>query len=346
MLLCGCVGFRTPLDDSSGATSTATKTNTISDASVPCVPGSFGLAHARPTVMFVLDRSASMNSSMDDSLSSLTRWETLRSALATALPSVDQTIAIGALVFPAISSSNVNCSVASKADLLPALGNVATLTRLIGSTTPGGSTPTAQAIDTAAKIMLDLRAATQARALVLATDGGPNCNSNLSALVCRCLSTDPTGLGICQSSLECLDDQRTEQTIAKYQKQGLPTYVIGIQSAGDNTLDDVLNAMAIAGGRPRTGANESYYAATSASELNSALTTIRDQVGTCTFLTTSVPDQNGSIVVNINGNEIPSEQWLWGNKANGEIVLLGDACQAAVSDSAAVLSAVVGCSGG
>lgn len=129
------------------------------------------MAHAKPTVMFVLDRSSSMSTNMDGSLGNWSRWQALGSALAAALPSVDDTMAIGALLFSTASTDDMNCSVASKVDLQPALGNVAKLTQLLSISSPGGYTPTAQALDTAARLMLGMRAATQVRALVLATDG-------------------------------------------------------------------------------------------------------------------------------------------------------------------------------
>ena len=334
-LLGGCIGYRTPLDDPPRF-----------DAGIPCAPGGVGLTHAEPTVMFVLDRSGSMDTVMDPTRNSPTRWQALGSALGSALPSVDSAMAVGALLFPAVGGGSSSCSVAGRADLQPAVGNVATLVRLMGSSPPGGSTPTASAVDTAAQLMLGLRTATDARALVLATDGEPNCNSLLSTRTCRCTTGTTAGATTCSSGLRCLDDTRTEEIIAKYESRGLPTYVVGIQSQGDTQFVDVLNAMAIAGGRPRTGATESYYAANSEPELNAALGAIRDQVGACTYLTTSVPDPNGSIVISLDGSEVPPEQWSWGNKANGEIVLIGDACQTAAARNNPTLTAVVQCNEG
>ena len=335
VLLGGCIGYRTPLDELPKI-----------DAGVPCLPGGFGLTHAQPTVMFVLDRSGSMNTAMGQATNSPTRWRALGAALGAVLPSVDNAMAMGALLFPAVGGGSSSCTVAGNADVQPAVGNVATLVRLMNASAPGGSTPTANAIDTAAKLMLGLRTATAARAMVLATDGAPNCNQLLSSSTCRCTTGNTTGASACTSSLRCLDDTRTEQTIAKYQSQGLPTYVVGIQSEGDTQFVDVLNAMAIAGGRPRTGASESFYAANSEAELGTALGAIRDQVGACTYLTTSVPDPNGSIVLSLDGNDLPPEEWSWGDKANGEIVLVGDACQTAAAERNPTLTAVVECNEG
>jgi hypothetical protein len=338
VLVSGCVGFRTPLDDAP-----------VVDARIPCATGNFSMARAKPTVMLVLDRSASMATAMEATRNSPTRWSALATALSIVLPPVDSTMAIGALMFPAVTSGitagMMECSVASKANVQPATGNVAALTRLMSTTSPGGATPTAMAIDTSARLVLGLRTAATARALVLATDGGPNCNSSLNAFTCRCVSATSPITKACSSVQECLDDTRTEETISEYQSQGLPTYVIGIQSEGDTQFSDVLNAMAIAGGRPQVGTAQSYYAVSSQTALNTALTTIRDQVSACTYLTTSVPDQNGSIVVSVDGIELTSDQWTWGNRSNGEIVLLGDTCQTTASEQYPSLTAAVECSG-
>ena len=332
ILLYGCVGYRTPLDELPKP-----------DAGVPCVPGVSSLTHAEPTVMFVLDRSGSMNTAMANGRNSQSRWQALGSALGSALPSVDNAVAIGALFFPTAGAGTQNCTVPSRADLTPAVGNVASLIRLMSGSATSGATPTATAIDTAAKLVLSLRTATAARALVLATDGAPNCNLSLNVGTCRCSVS--TGRA-CPSTVECLDDTRAEQTIAKYQAAGVSTYVIGIQSQGDTQFADVLNAMAVAGGRPRSGAAESYYAASSETELSAALAAIRDQVGACTFLSSSVPDPNGAIVLNLDGVDVPAEAWMWGNVNNGELVLLGDACTSAAAERSPSLTATVQCSGG
>ena len=332
LLSAACVGYRTPLDDL-----------THVDAGIPCRPGGVSLAHAQPTVMFVLDRSTSMGTAMASGRNGQTRWAALASALGSVLPSVNQAMAIGALFFPSSTSGTMNCSVAGRADLVPATGNVAALTRLMSSLAPGGATPTAAAIDTAASLLAAVRAAAGARALVLATDGGPDCNQSLDTRTCRCVTATA---GACTSSVACVDDTRTVATLARHQAQGLPTYVVGIESTGDTQLSDVLDAMAVAGGRPRTGAAQSYYRATSAAELDAALATIRDQVGACTFLTGSVPDSGGAIVISLDGADLTSEEWAWGNRETGELLLLGDACAVVAAVPDTKVSAVVTCNEG
>jgi hypothetical protein len=292
------------------------------DAHVPCTPGVFALMRAQPTLMFVLDRSGSMNTPF---LGNNTRWKVLTGSLELSLPPVDQTMQIGALLFPTNSGFN-SCQVANKVDIMPGLGHVDALLALMQGNRPNGSTPTADAIDVAANAVFNVRAAAAARALVLATDGGPNCNSSLDPGKCTCV--DMRGCG--GRSTQCLDDVRTVARIAAAFAKGLPTYVIGIQNADETQNNMVLDAMADAGGRPKTGTHH-FYAATNGAELDAALVAIRDQLGACTYLTTSVPDESGTITVTIDGKPVPYDPsgmtgWHWANRNNGEIVFGGDTC--------------------
>jgi hypothetical protein len=290
---------------------------------VGCMPGTFALTKAQPTLMFVLDRSGSMGMRFSGNAS---RWQVLTSSLKAALPPVDMTMQIGALMFPSTNGGGMTCNVPGAPDLLPGLGHTGPLLALMTKTQPGGSTPTADALDVAAKALLGVRAASTARALVLATDGGPNCNASLDPKTCTCLDTRGCG----SRSTNCLDDKRTVSRITSSFLEGLPTYVIGIQNQNETQNNAVLDEMADAGGRPKTGAHH-FYAATSEPELDAALVAIRDQLGACTYLTTSVPDPSGTIIVLIDGVPVTFDAsgmtgWHWADRSNGEIVFSGDTC--------------------
>ena len=312
----------------------------VIEEKVGCTPGDITLVAASPEVMFVLDRSGSMRTAFEGNQ---TRWQVLTSSLASALPPVDSTMAIGALLFPQGSSTN-DCSVAKQPNLAPAFGNVDALVNLMQSNPPGGSTPTADALDTAATFLLGVRAATTARAIVLATDGAPNCNASLDPQTCTCAGTN------CRNKpLQCLDDARTVQQIGAILAHGIPTYVIGIASSSASQFSSVLDAMANAGGRPLTTGATSYYPALDASDLETAITTIRNQVAECTYLTTSVPGDSGSIVVTLNGQTLPfagdagTLGWSWANQSNGEITLVGSTCVDVAADAGFSLVAHVEC---
>ncbi len=316
----------------------------LEDGGVPCIPGVVTLTRARATVLFVLDRSGSMNDPFGDT----SKWGALGRGLNQSLPGVDQTMAVGAYLFPSTTSLDT-CAVRSTAELSPALGNVDNLVNLFRTYSPRGGTPTADALPQAAAVLNRIRAARSARALVLATDGAPGCNRTLDANTCVCtLPSSPLQPSPCIGNPgNCLDDVRTIAALDAITASGLPTWVIGIQNASDAVFIDVLNRMAVAGGKPRA-TSPRFYPANSPSQLTQALTTIRDQVGSCTFLTTSVPDAQGDIRVILNGREVPEdptgqEGWSWADRSNGELVFAGVACVEA--STLAVVTANVGCSG-
>jgi hypothetical protein len=310
----------------------------VPDAGKPCIPGTLTLNRANPVATFVIDRSSSMNDRFGDMT---TKWEALTAALNIALTpnsEIDQTMEIGALIFPIGGGAALSCLPPGAADLLPAIGNVQPLLDLLAAHGPAGSTPTAGAIDIAAASVLGVRAATASRALVLATDGEPDCNFSLDPLTCTCIGSHNC------NSVRCLDDVRTIDRISHYADAGLPTYVIGIAPSTDQTFIDVLNQMAIAGGRPQPAPATSFYGVSNQAELTLALQTISAQVGACVFLSASVPDSDEGISVSLGGQPVPEGTgWIWTDRSNGELTLLGAFCDQATANTKLPLDATIEC---
>jgi hypothetical protein len=277
----------------------------------PCIDGRFSLSPAEPVVMLVLDRSGSMDTLLTRTQ---TRWEALVASLAATLPQVDQTMQLGGLAYP--TTIGDLCTVPPIAGIWPAKGNVALLVSNLNSLRPEGPTPTQSALQVAGQVLRARRAGNSARAMVLATDGDPTCTSN--------------------PLVDTLDELR------RAAGDGIPTYVIGI--ADDVSLRAPLQAMAEAGARPRLGA-QGFYSAQSPTELQLAFSTIRDQVGACSFLTNSVPDADGGIRVTFDGAEVPAAEtaangWRWTDRDNGELALVGGLCARAVARPASLVVTV------
>jgi hypothetical protein len=277
----------------------------------PCIVGTFTLSAAEPVVMLVLDRSGSMDAVFSGGV---TRWESLVNSLRATLPSVNQTMQVGGLAFPTNTSDD--CVVPDQSGVWPARGNVPLLLATLDSIRPSGSTPTADAIRVASQVLRGRRTGNAARAMVLATDGAPTC------------TPDPL--------------QDTLRGLRQASSDGIPTYVVGI--ADQPFFRDALQQMAVAGSRPRPGA-QGFYSAQSSAELQLAFTTIRDQVGRCSFLTNSVPNAGGSIVVTLDGVTLPLDTtgqrgWRWTDRDNGELALVGDACTTAIARPASVVVTV------
>jgi hypothetical protein len=312
-----------------------------------CTPGKVALTRASPTVMFVLDRSASMdNRLVEENWNSPRRWVALTNGLESTLTSIESNVRIGALLFP---SNDTICGVDTEVSLAPEFNNAERLIALMHmpENAPGGGTPTAAAIDVAATALLGMRTSKQARALVLATDGVPDCNDQLDPADCRCTEPD----GTCHDAPQCLDDYATNQRIEYYASKQIPTYVLGLQSESEGTnakrwnamAADVLNAMAQKGGRPQTNSAQKYYAARSEAELNNALSAISGLVGACLYLTLSVPNAGGTIQLTLDGEPLSDTDWQWHDKSNGEIAFGADVCAQLQSEQSPQLTANVTC---
>lgn len=317
---------------------------TLDAGPIPCVPGRIVLTRGTPVALLVLDRSSSMGFRFEQT----TRWKALTDGLAETLPPVDTSMQLGSVSYP-LAGGGLACVASAALDFVPALGNAGSIISKMRSTSPAGSTPTAAALDIAGPALLAFRAPAGGRALILATDGAPSCNSALNASTCTCISNMGTGgTGRCEAS-RCLDDLRTVKRIAHYADAGLPTYVIGIQSETDQILIRVLNEMAVAGARPQRDAGTSYYGVSSKAQLEAALVSIRNQVGACSFLARSVPDRDEAMTVTLAGfGTIPFDPagksgWTWSDKTNGELVISGSACDEIVSRMQRELEAVVAC---
>ncbi|MBL8910518.1 MAG: VWA domain-containing protein [Archangium sp.] len=281
---------------------------------VECIAGDFTLTSSVPEVMLVLDRSGSMSSAFGNG----TRWSTLVSALESTLPTTSETMALGMTLFPAAGSA-AECRVPVAPEFVPATGQVSALLSTVRTSTLVGGTPTAEALDVAAAGFTS----TKPRAMVLATDGLPNCNASLNPSSCAC----PSGTS-CTTAQRCIDDARTLERLSAHASDGIPTWIIGI--GGDVTATTLLDAMALAGG----GAPHSV-SALDAAQLQSAFASIRDELSSCVFTSPSAPDANGTITVMLDGVFVPQDAsgtngWTWTSQQRGELVLRGDWCAKAI----------------
>lgn len=308
-----------------------------------CEPRPVTFTAAVPTVMFVIDRSGSMQWDLNGNEydgGQPSRWQVESRSLSLVLPPQDARIAMGAVMFPSVGSQA--CDLSSSVNLSPALNNAAALLRLF-QIQPVGGTPTAGALQLAASHLQGLHTASSARALVLTTDGAPNCNLSLNASTCVCtVPLDPI-TGRCSIVGNCLDDVVTLNTLRTlYQQDKLPTYVVGLASA-QNPFNWVLDQMAVAGGVPRAGTGHRFYSADSQAELTDALNRITAQLTLCTYLSNTLPGVNEKFVVRVGGTPVDAGTtgWEWANYANGELVLHGAACDSAAQG--AVVTALIEC---
>ncbi|MDP3274349.1 MAG: vWA domain-containing protein [Deltaproteobacteria bacterium] len=333
-----------------------------------CVPGRFPLDPRGAEVMIVVDRSNSMAFSLDGNTMPVgepSRWQVLRDALDRILPAYQRTVSFGAKFYPQpITPGNpdldANCRSLAGIDLAPALNNAGPLVRFFDTTRPGGGTPTFDGLQQTAQYLRSRPGRGSARYIVLATDGGPNCNRNnpSPAQSCVCTSSDPMAcradprIGI----YNCLDDART---VALVQDVAMPTdpsvsaipvFVVGLDGSMTTRQDllAVLDRMAVAGGRPRTDPmGRRYYSVREPADLQRAFDTIVGSISQCSFVTPSRPDDPNAIDVEINGVVVPrdvtrTQGWDWTDQGFGELTFFGSTC-ASASQPGARVNARVGC---
>jgi len=333
------------------------------DGPVACTPGKFTFEVAVSQLMFVIDRSGSMRFSLDGQRpNSITdqlppgvqsRWEVLRDALFQTITPFDNSLAMGAKFFPEVVEDGADVTAACATDvgvaIAPARGNSGQIIGVFDTSVPRGGTPTAEAVRLGAQFLSGTRGVV--RSMVLATDGAPNCNGALDQDTCTCTATRANGTPACNGvdgEYNCLDDRRSidaVRTIAETQK--IPVYVIGIGSTERPEFLKVLDDMAVAGGRARPTAPRHYNVQTAA-EMKSALQTIQEAVGKCTFLTPSAPTDPSAISVEVNGVSIPRDTthtngWDWVDQAYGTLTFFGPACNLASAGETPQITGVVRC---
>ena len=339
-------------------------------------------------MLMVIDESGSMNDIPGTATAN--KWAILNQALQAVLPSFDKDINFGLELFPFDPAAPINtqdivssCTVGSTptdAINVPIVSGSQNLTQILDTVrgqTPAGGTPTSKALQQALAYFTqgagkDLPA--PSKKVLLATDGGPNCNSSLTCakeactqnLDCKCGGNNCNANYNCcdgtqtpNANLSCLDNENVVTQIQNLQKQGINTYVIGIP--GSEVYSATLNDMANAGGVPNlNGANGVTYYAISATnalqDLTDALNGIITQlVKTCDIELHKSPIDPAKVqvvkdCVFIPGipNNTPIDGGVDGFYVNydlnpAHLVLTGTYCASILSQGANHLDVIEGC---
>ena len=302
---------------------------------VPCMTGELTPTPAVPAVMLVVDRSGSMNFDFagnsggifGNPLTGPRRWAVLRSTLEATLSQVDQQVAFGMVSFP----SDNSCGVSSGIELMPRAGNGTDILRRL-QRTPVGGTPTAEAITAAGDQLSSVRG----QALVLITDGDPNCNEALDPVTCDCTSALVGFPPECTDASSCRDEARTIDNIRRLRtEKGINTYVIGIGAQAPLVLI-ALDNMAIAGGVPRMGSTRSFYNGATETEFSEALNAVSARLTRCTWATGTRFGPNDVVEVRVGGDFVHQGEggWDWVDQSSGDFTLKGTWCERAAAGEA------------
>ena len=317
-------------------------------------------------VLLVVDKSGSMTDQPEGF--SLDKWSAMKEALGAALSSAPESVRFGLLAYPYATAlpipldcdGELCCSVPEGSEAVNvaiAPRTAAAIGEALAQTSPGGGTPTAAALARALDYFTlgEGRQLDGDRYVLLATDGGPNCNAGLACDASSCTpnldgAAQCAGVNCCEGAGEfCLDDQAVVAAIEELHAEGIFTFVVGIP--GTEKYTPSLDAFARAGGVPRVGAEQDYFAVSAASGV-SGLTGVLKSITTellrsCEIALTDPPAQPSLVNVAIDCEVLPKEGqsgWQYDDPdAPASLLIGGPACDDIKAHGARRIDVVYGC---
>jgi hypothetical protein len=301
----------------------------------------------------------------------------MMSALHTALVGASPSIAFGLELFPAPADPKkpIPLDCADNCCEMPVLPGITVpiTARSPGTTAiqaaleasgPAGGTPTAEALRRALDYFTKGagKTLTGDRYVLLATDGGPNCDATLSCTAAECttnLDEDcplPNGASCCDpqfggasASSRCLDAAGAEAQVKALRGAGVRTFVVGIP--GSEAYASTLDAFAVAGGATTATGGHKYFAVQAAggvAALGSALETITKGVITsCRLVLGSRPPDLQKLNVTVDGEVVPQsgpDGWNVDTSASPPaVVLKGATCTNIEKNGAQNVQVQYGC---
>jgi hypothetical protein len=300
-----------------------------------------------PNVMLVLDKSGSMvadpngywDHDNDPMTPTQTRWQSLHDTVDFIVNTFNNSMNLGMNLFPSKSAkadySEAACPVNTMVEVPVGPMNAAAILAAMPAaddTTIKGGTPSAKGVKAALAELVGVQS-DQPKFMILVTDGAANCQENAP-------DTD---------TLFEMYDEDLPTVVADAFSMEIPTYVIGIgikdETSGmtkdgnpDNTNSyERLNEVAVAGGKPRPGADK-YYDTQNQLELQAALEEISQQILSCEITLEPPPKYWEYVEVTVNG--VPygngkmqvsdcamEDGWMYTDDTHTAIILCGQACE-------------------
>lgn len=313
------------------------------DLDAPCVSGPIPLRRRASVALLALDRSGSMDLDLLGGNGVPRRWDVMRAVLPGALAALDPGVSLGAMLFPPVGAAE--CAAPQTLDVTFGAGRAGSVARALDAARPDGRTPTYATLVQAERQLREA-AADGARAVVLATDGGPNCNAALDGDRCVCATgAMVSGQDECRADPSlCLDDQRAVAQASAMAARGVFTFVIGIDGDRRPALVDALTRLARAGGRPNPRSPRAYYSVQRPEDLREAVDAIGRTISACTLVAASRPPADAALTLRVGGAAAPrdptrAEGWDWLSPGGAELALYGAACDAAGAGAEVTLAA-------
>ena len=257
----------------------------------------FEIAH--PSVMLVLDKSRSMTQLWDHDgdpgTGAVMRWTSLHDVVERVTLELDADVDFEAALFPSMQAESDSAQLACLVEPSPEVpvaphnadGVLAGIPAADDSSIEGGTPATAGV----ANAFDELGALEGQRAMVLVTDGAANCMA-----------------GVPWWDLGKVYDTNLAPTVELAFKNGIPTYVVGINIVDEWIADpvvncfDALNEVADAGGVSRDGV-ERFYGVDDEGELEAAMRDIGERIQ-CTVALETSPDYPEEVLVLLGGEKL------------------------------------------
>ena len=319
-----------------------------------------------PNLYFLLDRSLSMEDRIEGSPYS--KFTAARLAIADVVRAIGHRVRYGAAVFPSSTSDPLACAPGSEIfqcqDGDPveyALRGedgplLISLVARLAAYLPEGGTPTSPTLQALADTLTNLEGET---ALILATDGEPNCNpeavcsgSDCSLNTAGATTDDGLACGLdlncCDPGVDeegplfCTDADATVSEVARLRDAGIRTFVIGLPGSED--YGSILDAMAEAGGTARSG-TPNYFSVEQSTELSDTLLLIGTSIAISCDIDLEVQPPDPELVnVYFDARVVPFDEANgWQLTAPDHIEISGDACDELSSGRVFQVQVVAGC---
>jgi hypothetical protein len=346
LLLWGACGPRDHgVDDDGGSPPTSAKSTSANgfenDGASICGAEVHQAQSKYPLIYFVIDRSGSMADIDPDS--GETRLARVQDAASDMVASLGSLVRVGAAMYPE-SSTTDDCATGEQV-FEPQVGAGSEFADAIDKD-PLGGTPTAATLEAIAPIVAEYSGP---RAVILATDGAPNCNQEATCGPSECMvnifGDCPSG-NCCEppegTPLNCVDRAPSILAVKALADAGTDVYVIGIP--GTELFSGVLNQMAAVGGVPQENADTSYYKVDDLDTLAALFKDIAGSLVSCTFTLGDAPEAQG--MTNVYFDEVvvpqdPQNGWVWVDGNTIEIV--GAACEQLKDGKVKDIQFVSGC---
>lgn len=316
-------------------------------------------------VLLVVDRSLSMTGTPAGFAAD--KWTALRGALASTFDQIGDQVSFGLDLYPYTGTSGEalaeTCQMpagdAVVVPIQPGSDAGAAILTALDDNPPEGDTPTAAALGRALAYYTTGagKGLKGDKYVLLATDGGPNCNAAAScdAATCtvnmdgKCPLAPKSCCDVTGGAESCLDEDSSVAGVAALAKAGIKTIVVGIP--GTEAYADTLDALAAESGVENPDAPPGYFAVRADKGVAGLTTTLQrvtaGLVKSCRLLLEEAPPVLDDVYVVIDGVEIERgtpDGWVYDEDVSPPaVVIQGSTCDRLETQGAEYINITYGC---